>query len=203
MFPSIYGTLISRVNYRAAKNLGKMAKKPSNPSLVMPYSARGSPAVSVPAHPFQCRRQPLVLKETHKRKPTLSAQIAESIGQTAAECAAVLCCCPCGLAHLLYLTAVKLPAGLLRRALWGASGKTRRGVRFVAKRPGLLRNRVIAFDDDKDDDLSIHTTRLLVRLRADDGCPVKVVLPELVALEKEMSARFYGAGFWRSPSQKE
>ncbi|XP_074570569.1 uncharacterized protein LOC141827235 [Curcuma longa] len=182
-----------------------MAEKPFNhPSAVMPYSARGSPAVSIPAHPCHCRRQPLVSKETHKHKPTLSAQIAESIGQTAADCAAVLCCCPCGLAHLLYLTTVKLPAGLLRRALCGASGKTRRGVRFVAKRPGLLRNRVIAFDDDEDDDMSIHTTRLLVRLgAADDASPVKLVSPELVALEKEMSATFYGAGFWRSLSRKE
>lgn len=183
-----------------------MTKKSSYPPAAMPYLAGGGAApVFVAYRSYRCQQQaPLILKEKHK--PNLGARIAESTGQTAADCTAVLCCCPCGLANLVYLAAVKLPAGLVRRALCGAGGMTRRGDGFVRKRPGLLRDNIVRpvdGDDEDDDGISFHTTRSLVRLRADAACPTKMVLPELVALEKEMSARFYGAGFWRSPSRKE
>ncbi|XP_074563928.1 uncharacterized protein LOC141820506 [Curcuma longa] len=181
-----------------------MAKKSSYPPAVIPYQAGGGAAPVFAAYrSYRCQRQlPLVLKGNHE--PNLGARIAESTGQTAAECTAVVCCCPCGLANLVYLAAVKLPAGLVRRALCGAGGMTRRGVGLVRNRPGLLtNNRVNPVDGDDDGGISFHATRSLVRLRDDAACPTKLALPELVALEKEMSARFYGAGFWRSPSRKE
>ncbi|KAG6508728.1 uncharacterized protein LOC121980083 [Zingiber officinale] len=182
-----------------------MAKESSYPPAPIPYQAGGGAApVFVAYRSFRCQRQvPLLLKENHK--PNLGARIAESTGQTAAECTAVVCCCPCGLANLVYLAAVKLPAGIVRRALCGAGGMTRRGVGFVRKRPGLLmNNRVLPFHGDGDDDgINFHATRSLVRLRDDAACPTKMASPELAALEKELSSRFYGTGFWRSPSRKE
>ncbi|GFQ07771.1 hypothetical protein PHJA_002921100, partial [Phtheirospermum japonicum] len=44
--------------------------------------------------------------------PLRNSRFAEVAGGTAAECAAVCCCCPCGLVDLLVLAVYKLPAGL-------------------------------------------------------------------------------------------
>ena len=59
------------------------------------------------------RRQPLLTNQAS----LASCQIAEVAGGTAAECAAVCCCCPCGLMNLLYLAIYKVPSTLCRRAL--------------------------------------------------------------------------------------
>lgn len=142
------------------------------------------------ARSFRDRRRPVISKDRHK--PNLGARVAESAGQSAAGCAAVFCCCPCSLASLLYLTAVKLPTRLVRHTLG-------RGVRFSKKGAGIQPKKD-AFDEDA---ISVHAGWIPVAMWAEDAWPSKMASPELVALEKEMSAWFYGAGFWRSPSQKE
>ncbi|KAJ8466994.1 hypothetical protein OPV22_029546 [Ensete ventricosum] len=167
-----------------------MARKPSDPPEMMPPQT-GLSSVAFPPG----RRWQLIVKE--KQKPKLGARLAEAAGETAAECAAIVCCCPCGIANLLFTAAVKLPAGLVRRAL---RHKRKHGAGFGKRKAGLFRNRIGSLDDD---DFGIYSGSLLVALEAEETWPVKVASPELVALEKEMSARFYSAGFWRSPSQKE
>ncbi|XP_074589572.1 uncharacterized protein LOC141845409 [Curcuma longa] len=163
--------------YLCLKPIEKMAK-PSNPAAAMASKAG--------ARSFRDRRRRSVISKD-KQKPGLGARVAESAGETAAGCAAVLCCCPFGLASLLYLAAVKFPAGLVRRSL-------DRGVRFPKKGAGIQPKKdVLDYDDDW----------IPVVLWPEDAWPSMVASPELVALEKEMSAWFYGAGFWRSPSQKE
>ncbi|XP_047952661.1 uncharacterized protein LOC125198343 [Salvia hispanica] len=37
------------------------------------------------------------------------------VGQTAGECAAVCCCCPCAVVHFLVLAVYRLPAGIWRK----------------------------------------------------------------------------------------
>ncbi|XP_042466608.1 uncharacterized protein LOC122049266 [Zingiber officinale] len=143
------------------------------------------------ARSFRDRRRPVISMD--RQKPDLGARVAESAGQTAAGCAAVFCCCPCGLASLLYLAAVKFPAGLFRQTLG-------RGAKFAKKGAGIQPKKDV-FDDD--DAISVDAGWIPVALWPEDAWPSTMASPELVALEKEMSAWFYSAGFWRSPSQKE
>ncbi|WOL03103.1 hypothetical protein Cni_G11823 [Canna indica] len=171
-----------------------MTRRLSHPPMLI-----HSPSGSVPTLPSPVlRRQPLILRE--KPKANVGERFAEVAGQTTAECTAVLCCCPCGLANLIYAAAIKLPAGLVRRAL---RGKRKHRIGYLRKNGGYFRNRVSPLGDD-DDEFNVHPGTLWVALRKDDGWPtVLAASPELVALEKEMSARFSSAGFWRSLSQKE
>lgn len=124
-----------------------------------------------------------------KEPPEPGARCGEVAGGTAAECAAVVCCCPCGLVNLLVLAAVWLPAGLCRRAL---RRKRKRG----KKKAGRLRSRV-GFMDDEDFGLP-----RVVPLTP-ESWPAKSPSMEVSEKEKEMWAQFYSAGFWRSPSQRE
>lgn len=135
------------------------------------------------------RRQPLLSgQDSYSRGGVRkAARFAEVAGGTTAECAAVCCCCPCGLVNLLVLAVYKLPAGLCRKAL----RKKRR--RRLMKKGLLVRS--------EDAELSIHpigTTPLAVG----DGGNSLESDKDVVALEKEMWNKFYGAGFWRSPSQR-
>lgn len=140
------------------------------------------------------RRQPLIPKEPVKP----ADRFAEAAGATAAECAAIWCCCPCGLLNLVVVATVKFPAGLLRRAL---RRRRKRGVIIGAAARKKSRPKVGAMDDD--DDFSIHGGQLVLLARGDDAWPSRSPSPELSELEKEMWALFYSAGFWRSPSQRE
>ncbi|KAE8009642.1 hypothetical protein FH972_006068 [Carpinus fangiana] len=58
-------------------------------------------------------RQPLLTNQASSG----SCQFAEVADGTTAECAAVCCCCPCGLVNLLYLAIYKVPSTLCWRAL--------------------------------------------------------------------------------------
>lgn len=138
------------------------------------------------------RLRPLIVVENPKPKP--GSRCAESFGETAAECAAIFCCCPCGLAKLLVFAVVKLPEGLVRKAL-------RRRRKRKKKATGIWRPKYGALDDD--DDFSVHGGFLLAAAGAEEAWPAKTPSQELMELEKEMRAKFYGAGFWRSASQKE
>lgn len=145
------------------------------------------------------RRQPLLQIQSSKK----GCAVGEVVGGTAAECVAVCCCCPCGLAHFLLLAVYKIPAGLCRKIL-----RKRRRRRVIKE--GLLQpkrrncycgccdinyvNGVIRVSPMCVNDASSDIKRLQYSSEVDD---------DAIALEKEMWERFYSAGFWRSFSRRE
>lgn len=140
------------------------------------------------------RRQPLLQSQSSK----VGCRVGEVVGSTAAECVAVCCCCPCGIANFLILAIYKLPAGLCRRML-----RTRRRRRIVNE--GLLppkrRNCSCGCCDDVNGPrihpMCVNDASDLKRLHSSE--PDK----DALALEKEMWDRFYSTGFWRSSSRRE
>ncbi|XP_019153619.1 PREDICTED: uncharacterized protein LOC109150167 [Ipomoea nil] len=115
------------------------------------------------------------------------ARFAEVAGGTTADIAAVCCCCPCGLVNLVVLAVYKLPAGICRKAI---RSKRRRKMMKNGMWP-------VRHCSCPDSELQIHPisspSAVAAALESDN---------EVVELEKEMWDRFYGAGFWRSPSQR-
>ncbi|CAN0847713.1 hypothetical protein LINGRAHAP2_LOCUS5125 [Linum grandiflorum] len=156
------------------------------------------------------RRHDTLLPPRHRRSYSASeasccsSRFGELAGGTTAECAAIACCCPCGLANLLFLTIYKVPVGLCRKAL-------RRKRREHLMKKGLLLPRSRRCQCGCDDtELQIHPIHgdaqsfdmkmmMGMHLDFDD----EEAGEEMVKLEKEMWETFYGTGFWRSPSQKE
>ncbi|KAL6988159.1 hypothetical protein U1Q18_013906 [Sarracenia purpurea var. burkii] len=125
-----------------------------------------------------------------------NASIGEVAGGTAAECAAVCCCCPCALVNFLYLTVYKLPAGICRKAL-----QQKRRRRLLKN--GLLPQRSCRCRCGCDDtELQIHPISVDVAPAADMIVESIQADNDVIQLEKEMWDRFYGTGFWRSPSQR-
>lgn len=150
------------------------------------------------------RRQPLLEIQSSKK----GCAVGEVVGGTAAECVAVCCCCPCGLAHFLLLAVYKIPAGLCRKIL-----RKRRRRRVIKE--GLLQpkrrnycycgccdinyvNGVIRVSSMCVNDASSDIKRLQYSSEVDDDND-----DDAIALEKEMWERFYSAGFWRSFSRRE
>nr|CAD1828102.1 unnamed protein product [Ananas comosus var. bracteatus] len=118
-------------------------------------------------------------------------------GGTAAECAAVCCCCPCAVVDLLVLAVVRLPAGICRRAL-----------RARASAPPSSATAMVGARKRKAPLLSPESSAAAAAAVGGGGGAEVVVVVVAVAeveeeMEKEMWAKFYGAGFWRSPSQRE
>ncbi|XP_051131182.1 uncharacterized protein LOC127251504 [Andrographis paniculata] len=137
---------------------------------------------------------PRIVEKSNSYPPQGSnrrARLAEVAGGTTAECAAVACCCPCGLVHLFVLAAFKLPAGLCRKAL-----RRRRRRRQIQNAGLLAPPRKCSCDDSVM--MHIHPVSnpaaMVNAIDSDNS--------EVIELEKEMWDRFYGAGFWRSPSQR-
>ncbi|GMJ14765.1 hypothetical protein like AT3G11690 [Hibiscus trionum] len=121
-----------------------------------------------------------------------SAKFGEFCGGTTAACAAICCCCPCSIANLLVLAFYKVPVGLVRGAL-------RLKRRRKLQKKGLLqpKNRNhCGFDDNSE--LQICMEDVFPDVKASEEAEKAVA-----ELEKEMWKRFYGTGFWRSPSQRE
>ncbi|KAJ6826654.1 uncharacterized protein M6B38_126765 [Iris pallida] len=142
------------------------------------------------------RHQPAAAAREHAPKP--SARFAEVAGGTAAECAAVCCCCPCGLVGLVVCALVKLPAGLCRRAI------VRRRRRRIARKKSVLLASAPAPAGVVG---PAEETCVAAKRKAEEE---RWVVPaaeapsvEAAEMEREMMARFYGTGFWRSPSQRE
>ncbi|KAH7675283.1 Cytidine deaminase-like protein [Dioscorea alata] len=140
------------------------------------------------------KRKPVILKEA--RRGTRCAEVA---GGTAAECAAVCCCCPCGLVDLLVLAVVRLPCGLCRRAM-----RKRRRRRLAAlmngkKKPGVL----LAAVKGKGKGGGGDEVEVVVIPRQEEEKEGEKKDDEMVEMEKEMWLKFYSTGFWRSPSQRE
>ncbi|XP_072986351.1 uncharacterized protein [Typha latifolia] len=150
-----------------------------------PEAVALSPALS----PMPIRRQPVILKKPARRR------WAEVAGGTAAECAAVCCCFPCAVVDLVVLAVVRLPAGLCRRAI---RARNRRKAKAKAKATAVKKTTREMDEDVEEDGIRLN------------GAVVVAAAPSLPSpeddaakLEKEMWARFTGAGFWRSPSQRE
>ncbi|XP_042396708.1 uncharacterized protein LOC121986839 [Zingiber officinale] len=108
-------------------------------------------------------------------------RLAETAGETAAECAAICCCCPCGVAKLVVVVAVKLPARLVRRTLQRSRAPSSR-----KKAPAIARQELVPAGD-----------------HPEEAFPARSPAEAMSELEKVMRANFYGAGFWRSLSQRE
>ncbi|KAH9699347.1 hypothetical protein WN944_027394 [Citrus x changshan-huyou] len=138
------------------------------------------------------RRQPLLAKNGQERRGN---KFGEFVGGTTAECAAVCCCCPCTVMNLLVLAVYKVPAGLCKKA-WRKQRKRHR----IARRKqvgGLLMGPTTGGPNAEE---KVAQTEELLVAAADqqEGEDEKAA-----ELEKAMWDRFHGAGFWRSPSQKE
>ncbi|CAK9152977.1 unnamed protein product [Ilex paraguariensis] len=135
------------------------------------------------------RQQPLLASQNSSSRG--SVRLAEVAGGTAAECAVVCCCCPCGLVNLLVLAVYKLPAGLCRNAI-----RRKRRRRMIKK--GRLPRRGCGCDDTE---LQLHQVSMPATDKLVNGSAMDSD-KDVLELEKEMWDRFYGTGFWRSPSQR-
>ncbi|XP_047331476.1 uncharacterized protein LOC124935057 [Impatiens glandulifera] len=146
------------------------------------------------------RSQRLLIGEdsaAHYNVAGKGSRFAEVAGGTAAECAAVCCCCPCGLADLLFLAVYRVPAGLCRNAL------RRKRQRWLIKR-GIIPSRMQRCECGCDDvtDLHFHSFSGGSSPSVMDNVMSAQLDADVVELEKEMWDHFYGAGFGRSISQR-
>jgi len=143
------------------------------------------------------QRQPLLQQSRSLQQA--GTRLGEAVGGTAAVC----CCFSFGLANMLYLAVYKLPAGLCQKAL------RRKRRRLQSMREGLemtahARRCTCGCCDD------IMGVGRVYPLCSDDEGDVEALRrrsaaekdADVVELEKEMWERFYGSGFWRSPSQR-
>ncbi|KAE8689964.1 Detected protein of unknown function [Hibiscus syriacus] len=120
------------------------------------------------------------------------AKFGEFCGGMTAECAAICCCCPCTIANILVLAFYKVPVGLCLRAL-------RLKRRRKLQKKGLLQpNNREHCGLAGNSELQICMEDVFPEVKACEETEKAVV-----ELEKEMWQRFYGTGFWRSPSQRE
>ncbi|XP_040385144.1 uncharacterized protein LOC121055949 [Oryza brachyantha] len=134
-----------------------------------------------PSTARRLRRSPAVEMRRERERRRAREQrprCGEVAGGTAAECAAVFCCFPFAVVELVVLAAVRVPAALCCRAVRGGR-----------------RRRVVACRASK-----------VKKAEAAECKAAPAPAPEhgiLADVEKEVWASFYGAGFWRSPSQRE
>ncbi|GAV78595.1 hypothetical protein CFOL_v3_22060, partial [Cephalotus follicularis] len=125
-----------------------------------------------------------------------SRKLGEVIGGTAAECAAVCCCCPCTVMNLLVLAIYKVPAGLCRNA-WRRRKRKKR--QRLTKKRGLLMQRPTTSDGSVGSTGEELLEKEMKEMDSDDD-KGKSGADDL---ENEMWGRFFGAGFWRSPSHRD
>ncbi|CAK9314105.1 unnamed protein product [Citrullus colocynthis] len=137
------------------------------------------------------RQQPL-LRDKSGNRVKEKRRFAEVAGGTAAECAAICCCFPCSMMNLLILTVYKVPVGLCKK-VWNKRGKRR----HIAKKNAAAAGTAGASESKE--------WRNDNREKEDRGesLPSSYLSSEDMELEKEMWERFYGTGFWRTPSQRE
>ncbi|KAK8563279.1 hypothetical protein V6N13_007771 [Hibiscus sabdariffa] len=117
----------------------------------------------------------------------------EVCGGTTADVAAVCCCCPCGLANLVVLAIYKVPAGLYRKAL------RQKRLRKLQKKGMLQSKNHGAHFRVNDPEAESHCLDDYFQ----DVESSEETEKAAVKLENEMWQKFYGTGFWRSPSQME
>ncbi|PKU79626.1 uncharacterized protein LOC110096576 [Dendrobium catenatum] len=166
-----------------------------------------SPAIAptAPPPPHRNRQQAAILKDP-KRKNVRFAEIA---GGKMAECAAIFCCCPCGLANLFFLAAVRLPAGLCCRAVQKRILTRRAKKKAEILESGSGSNSGCSSGSSKsgsvtDDGFVEFTgTQGSVMMVIGNTWPARSPTSEVVEFEKEVWSKFCGRGFWRSLSQKD
>ncbi|XP_010497983.1 PREDICTED: uncharacterized protein LOC104775762 [Camelina sativa] len=167
------------------------------------------------------RRQPLLQRSLSSPSPRATcggSTPAEFCGGTTASCAAVWCCCPCGLVNLLVLAIYKVPKGICRRAIRNRRRKqlVKNGIlpplptdeRRVFQNSEFaihpLDSEDVSEDDDDDNFLDLkYIGKPIAAGFTTEEEETDEDDEAVLALEKEMWNRFYGAGFWRSPSQRE
>ncbi|XP_062202082.1 uncharacterized protein LOC133904630 [Phragmites australis] len=145
------------------------------------------------------RRSPPVdmRPERERRREREQPRCREVAGGTAAECAAVCCCFPCAVVELVALSAVRVPAALCRRAFLAR----RRRRRAAAKRKEM--EELLAADAASLRSRATAAAKASKKADATEHWPDMHSTGELAEVEKEVWASFQGAGFWRSPSQRE
>lgn len=176
------------------KRIDNAAIKNSSPAM--------APHLQPPPHRRQ--RQPAIVKDTERK----NVRLAEVAGGKMAECAAIFCCCPCGLANLFFLAAVRLPAGLCCRAV-----EKRILIRRAKRKAKLFdsgsgsnsgcsdrSSRSLSITDDGS--VAFTGAQRSVVMVIGDSWPVRSPTAEVVEFEKEVWSKFC-RGFWRSLSQKD
>lgn len=121
-----------------------------------------------------------------------SNRIGEVAGGTAGKCAAVCCCCPFALMNMLVLVVYKVPAGVCRK-MWRKRKLRQR------KKDALLQR------TSPDPSLSVgeeSDVEMIEKKGGGGGGTGTGTGTDAVDIESEMWARFDGAGFWRSSSQR-
>lgn len=156
------------------------------------------------------RRTPLLSEKPPIPRASISPRekrrLGEVAGGTAAECAAVCCCCPCALMNVLVLALYKVPTGLCRKA-WA---KRKKRQRLAKMRKGLLQQKRPSGPlGPTREELEAELKRVKDGALEEEkinggGCDGAAAASGTVDfLDEEMWDRFYGTGFWRSPSQRE
>ncbi|KAH7864144.1 hypothetical protein Vadar_026306 [Vaccinium darrowii] len=148
------------------------------------------------------RMQPLLgEKKTSASGKEERRRVGEVAGGTAAECAAVCCCCPCAVMDLLLLAVYKVPTGLCKKA-W----KKKQRQMMKKKKAALLQQQqqqttasTSSSSLSKAGTGSSFNDSEIGKSDADE----RKGEGSTVDFETEMWDRFYGAGFWRSTSQRE
>ncbi|CAI0541688.1 unnamed protein product [Linum tenue] len=126
----------------------------------------------------------------------------EVAGGAAAECVAVCCCCPCTLMNIVVLAVYKVPAGLCRKAR--KRQQRLRRMKLQQSQHGLLAPTTSSSGGRSREELEREIRELVERAAAAaEDVGGAETTAEAEDLEKEMWDRFYGTGFWRSPSQRE
>ncbi|CDY47923.1 BnaAnng09550D [Brassica napus] len=169
------------------------------------------------------RRHPLLQRSLSSPSPNATcggSTPAEFCGGTTASCAAVWCCCPCGIVNLVVLAVYKVPRGICRRALRSHRRKQLVKNGILPPLPSgervqrVFQNSEFAIFPLDSNDVSEEEDDVFFDPKYfGKGAAVAAELTTdeetdeedeaVLALEKEMWNRFYGAGFWRSPSQRE
>ncbi|KAE8717067.1 Detected protein of unknown function [Hibiscus syriacus] len=156
-----------------------------------------SPAMVLKSNAIQ-QKQPLAdhsrsssVDSSNRPQGKTNAQFGEVCGGTTADVAAVCCCCPCGLANLIVLAICKVPAGLFRKAQRQKRLKKqqKKGVHQPKNHGGAN------FRADDPESLSVDDCFQDV----ESSCSEETK-KAAVELENEMWHKFFGTGFWRSPS---
>lgn len=140
-------------------------------------------------------------KENPPRKTGL--RIAEIAGGKTAECAAIFCCCPCGIANLFILATVRFPAGILRKRIMIRRAKKKAGLIGSGSEGGSGSGSSKEGSQTDDEFPEFSAMRGSVMMVARDRWPERSPAAEVVELEKEVWSKFYSSGFWRSLSQRE
>ncbi|GAB2235610.1 hypothetical protein Drorol1_Dr00026040 [Drosera rotundifolia] len=188
-----------------------------------------SPTSSSSTHQYQ-RRQRLLSASAGSSS---SQRFAAAAGETTAGCAAICCCCPCGIAKLLVLAVFKFPAEIYRKALKSHRRRRRRQIlknnglssSSLSSSESMNSKRLYDYDyefdgyrircgavkEEEQQQPRYFRQRQILSSSSEEEMGEmeevfvvgREVARELMKVEKEMWDRFYSAGFWRSPSQRE